>query len=132
MATIQQWRPKIPPSKGPALALRFLILPFPLLPSCPCVLQSNEAVAALHTLLESRCPASLLPSLRGFLKDEGTYLLLHHRFVNLPLPLVPALHKSIREDLTWAVKNTVRARVYTHINRDCSPWRTALGKAPQT
>lgn len=77
-------------------------------------------MAALHTLLESRCPASLLPSLRSFLKDEGTYLLLHHRFVNLPLPLVPALHKSIREDLDWALKNTVRADretsfMHTHI-----------------
>lgn len=62
----------------------------------------------LVSLLERRCPPSLSGSLRSALSSPGTYVLLHHRFVNLPLPLVPLLHKSLREDLAWAQKNAVR------------------------
>lgn len=59
-------------------------------------------MASLVGLLRGKCPPALHPTLETALSSPETYIFLHARFVNLPLPLVPLLHKSGEEDRTWA------------------------------
>ena len=59
-------------------------------------------MASLVALLRTKCPPALQPTLEAALTSAETYIFLHARFVNLPLPLVPLLHQSGEEDRTWA------------------------------
>jgi hypothetical protein len=70
--------------------------------------QEHVAIKQLRSFLLSKCPSELQAKLTSVLDDRHTFLLLHERFVNLPLQLVPALHKSVREDLAWAAETEVR------------------------
>lgn len=59
-------------------------------------------MASLVALLRGKCPRALQPTLEAALTSPETYIFLHARFVNLPLPLVPLLHQSGEEDRAWA------------------------------
>jgi hypothetical protein len=45
--------------------------------------------------------------LDGESKDSG--ILLYEHMVNLPLPLVPRLHDSLKQDIDWVIENAVRS-----------------------
>jgi hypothetical protein len=50
----------------------------------------------------------LKPALEKALESSETFVFLHARFVNLPLPLIPLLHKSSHDDMAWAQSSEVR------------------------
>ncbi|KAM3577914.1 hypothetical protein VYU27_000019 [Nannochloropsis oceanica] len=65
--------------------------------------QGNAGMLSLcERLLRPRCPASLKSALEKALSSPETFVFLHGRFVNLPLPLIPLLHKSSHDDMAWA------------------------------
>lgn len=71
--------------------------------------QKNEGIHSLcDKLLRPRCPPTLKKALEHALGSPETFVFLHARFVNLPLPLVPVLHSSSEEDRAWAQSNDVR------------------------
>lgn len=67
----------------------------------------------VHSLLVEHCPPDCKPELQSQFGKPGTSLLLYNRFVNLPLPLVPLLHKSLHQDVLWAQKNEVSHFIHT-------------------
>ena len=58
-------------------------------------------------LLKKRAPPQFGAAVEKVMASEETFILLHARFVNLPLPLVPLLHKSSQEDMAWAQSSDV-------------------------
>jgi len=71
--------------------------------------QGNAGMLSLcDKLLRPRCPPSLKPALEKALGSSETFVFLHARFVNLPLPLIPLLHKSSHDDMAWAQSSEVR------------------------
>lgn len=65
-------------------------------------------------LLASNCPPECKSELESHLGKPGTSLLMYNRFINLPLPLVPLLHKSLHDDIVWAQKHEVRSNSHLH------------------
>jgi hypothetical protein len=70
--------------------------------------QGNAGMLSLcDRLFRPRCPPSLKPALEKALNSPETFVFLHGRFVNLPLPLIPLLHKSSHDDMAWAQSSEV-------------------------
>lgn len=78
----------------------------------------NEAVSAVVALLLKKCPVAQRSALAAVLGAPNrpdlansavrAGLLLSERVVNLPLQLVPLLHRCLAEDIEWAAKSAER------------------------
>ncbi len=93
--------------------------------------QGNPGMQSLcDKLLRKRCPPSLQPALAKALGSPETFVFLHGRFVNLPLPLIPLLHKSSHEDMAWAQSSDVRSSLSFHVYMSVYQYPSSSSSCP--